>query len=48
MAKAKKIGFKTRNLLAEWAWRAKKNAAGSHGNKKKEKSKKACRRKVEH
>ncbi len=47
MAKKKK-GDKTRNLLVEWAWRAKANAAGSHGDKKKESRRKACRKKVEY
>jgi hypothetical protein len=44
MAKKNKRDFqKTRNHLANWAWQNKRNAAGSHGDARKEKSRKACR-----
>lgn len=42
---------KSRNLLAQWAWQNKCNAAGFHGpkgNKKREANKKACRNKVDY
>jgi hypothetical protein len=45
MSKKKNKQPKTRNYLAVYAWN--KSGAGSHGDARKEQSKKACRGKVQ-
>ena len=43
MSQSKNKPLKTRNHLAVWMWQNKGNAAGCHGDKRKEQSRKACR-----